>query len=273
MRWISIAMCALVAACGGSGVGDDGSGDTGDTGDIGGDDDSTGNAGVFDSAVTRVQVEIDREMGADPYTGPVVGGIGGDTFDLLLANLDRVFSGTKTLDVPTTLADMEPIGTIADEELTVTDILTIAGMHRQLEDSATVKTYYVVFVTGHFADDGGVRTGVLGVSIGNTGVVAMFKDVIETTQGAIPNVERYVEQSTLIHELGHAIGLVGNGVATIAAHRDDEHGAHCTNDQCVMYWLNEGASDMAQWAQTYVLSGSSILFDDDCLADVDALTH
>jgi hypothetical protein len=40
-----------------------------------------------------------------------------------------------------------------------------------------------------------------------------------------------------------------------------------------MYWLNEGAGDAAQFAQQYVLGGDSILFDEQCLADVDALTN
>ena len=39
-----------------------------------------------------------------------------------------------------------------------------------------------------------------------------------------------------------------------------------------MYYTNEGAADATQFALTYVLSGSSILFDDACLADADALT-
>jgi hypothetical protein len=83
---------------------------------------------------------------------------------------------------------------------------------------------------------------------------------------------RFVEQSTMIHELAHAIGLVDNGVPLAAAHRDPDHGAHCDDDRCVMYYLNEGASDAAAFVQQRVLTGNTILFDDSCLADVDALT-
>ncbi len=127
-------------------------------------------------------------------------------------------------------------------------------------------------MSGVFADDSGPRAGVLGVSLGNTGIIVMFKDVVESTGGpGLDNIERYVEQSTMIHELGHAIGLVNNGVPTTSDHHDSEHGAHCRNDDCVMYWLNEGASDMAAFVQRSVLSGNTILFDDACLADVDAL--
>ena len=75
-----------------------------------------------------------------------------------------------------------------------------------------------------------------------------------------------------MHELGHAVGLVEFGVPSTSSHHDNSHGAHCTNQECVMYWLNEGASDMAQYTTRVVLTRDSVLFDAACLADVDALT-
>jgi len=224
---------------------------------------------VFDPAITRVSVEIDYETGEAPYTGAIVGF--GDTFDVTIANIGRLFAGTKQLGIPRTLANMEDIGPVADEEVTVADIIALAGAHRSQHDAAGLKTYYVVFVSGRFTDAVGPKAGVLGVSIGDTGVIAMFKDVIASSSLS-PNVQRFVEQSTLVHELGHAIGLVNNGVPLASAHQDAPHGAHCTNDACVMYWLNEGASDAAAYASRYVLTRDSILFAPDCLADVDALT-
>lgn len=226
--------------------------------------------GVFDPAVTEVQIEIDYEPGAEPFTGNVIGF--GDTFAITRTNINRIFAGRKTLTLPTTLAAMENIGDVADEQLTVDDLLTLAAAHRSGADSATRKTYYVIFVSGYFTDGNGPNAGVLGVSIGDTGVLAMFKDVIDSTNVPATNVSRFVEQTTLVHELGHAIGLVDNGVAVTSPHNDTVHGAHCTNDQCVMYWLNEGASDMAAYVQRSVLAGDTVLFDAACLADVDALT-
>jgi hypothetical protein len=231
----------------------------------------TGNASVFDPAIARVAVEIDFETGQAPFTGPILGF--GDTFDLTVTNLDRVFAGKKQLTVPRVTGDMQDIGDVADEELTVADVLALADAHRDRHDAPGEKTYYVVFVSGHFADASGVQSGVLGVSIGDTGVLVMFKDVIRSTDvPGVPNVVRYVEQSTLVHELGHAIGLVNNGVPEATAHQDAPHGAHCDDDHCVMYYLNDGASDAAAFVQQSVITGNTILFDAHCLADVDALT-
>ena len=225
---------------------------------------------VFDPAFTNVTVEIDYETGQEPYTGQVIGF--GDTFDTVTANLDRLLASKKTLTIPRTTAGMEDIGNIPDEALTTTDILAIANAHRNLHDTATTKAYYVVFLSGHYADDSGEQPGVIGVSIGNTGILAMFKDVIRSTDvvGTM-NVARYVEQSTLVHELGHQFGLVNNGLLMVAPHEDTGHPAHCTNDQCAMYWANEGTTNAARFAQEHVLTGSSILFGAECLADADAV--
>ena len=226
-------------------------------------------AGVFDPSIANVVVEIDFEQGQEPFTGPIIGF--GDTFEPTLTNIDRVFAGKKMLTIPTQVAQMENIGAVADEELTVADILALATQHRQQKNNATTRTYYVVFVSGHFADAGGVQSFVLGVSIGDT--IAMFKDVIRSTNIVLaPNVVRYVEQSTLIHELAHSIGLVDNGVPLATQHKDAPHGAHCNNQDCVMFWQNEGSSDAAQFVQRRLLTGSTILFDDACLGDVDALS-
>lgn len=239
----------------------------------GGDDGGPDPDGPFAASVDTVRIEIDFETGEAPYTGPILGF--GDTFDVAVANVGRLFAGTRAVELPTTTAQMQDVGAIDDDEHTTSDLLALAEQHRDLADDIAggVKTYYVVFVGGVFADGDGPRPGVLGVSIGDTGVIAMFKDVIESTDvPALPNVVRFVEQSTLVHELAHAIGLVDNGVPMAADHKDDAHGAHCDADSCVMYWLNEGASDAATFAGQYVTSGDAILFDDACLADVDALT-
>jgi hypothetical protein len=271
MRAALAAMLALGAGCASpSRAGDDGD----DMHDASGDDSDSGSGSsapsdVFDPAIARVIVEIDYETNEAPYTGNVIGF--GDTFDPTLVNMNRVFANKKMLTIPTQLASMQDIGTIPDEELTLADILAIAAHHRDVHDLPDTKSYYILFVSGHFADANGVQGGVLGVSVGDT--IAMFKDVIRLSQSLTdPNAVRYVEQSTLIHELSHSVGLVDNGVPMVAAHKDAPHGAHCDNPDCVMYWLNEGAADARDFALRRLLTGSSILFDAKCLADVDAKT-
>ncbi|MDQ3368806.1 MAG: hypothetical protein M3680_25565 [Myxococcota bacterium] len=266
-----LAIVILLGACGSPGGAGDGGGDDAPSSDGGPPRDAPGTVAIsaFDPSITRVSVEIDYETGEAPYTGTMAGF--GDTFDISIANIERLFAGTKPIAIPRTVATMEDIGAVADEQVTVADILALAAAHRSQRDAPGLKTYYVVFVSGLFTDAVGPKAGVLGVSLGTTGVIAMFKDVIASTS-AVGNVQRFVEQSTLVHELGHAIGLVNNGVPLSSPHQDGSHGAHCTDRDCVMYWQNEGASDMTAWATQHVLANTTILFRPDCLADVDALT-
>jgi hypothetical protein len=264
---MALVVAAAVGACGGARP-------------WGGDDDpeidarvGSGGGGidvaVFEASTTNVVIEIDYEDGKEPYTGDSFAF--DETFDPTIANINRLFAGKKTVTIPTTLAAMENIGTVADEEITVADMEALAAAHRHEADHEGTKTYYVVFVSGHYVDANGPNAGVLGVSVGST--IAMFKDVIATTESVLqPDVERYVEQSTLVHELAHSIGLVDNGVPMTAPHRDAAHGKHCNNTDCAMYWMNEGASEAADFALRRLITDNTILFDDACLADVDALT-
>ena len=89
----------------------------------------------------------------------------------------------------------------------------------------------------------------IGFSINDTPIIAVFKDVVVTSGG--PAVQKFVEQSTLVHEMGHALGFVNNGVPLASSHQDSVHGAHTVNSNCIMYWLNEGASDMAAFVQQF----------------------
>jgi hypothetical protein len=73
----------------------------------------------------------------------------------------------------------------------------------------------------------------------------------------------------VVHEIGHALGLVNDGVDMVADHHDVQNGKHCTNQDCVMYWLNEGASDMTSFVTGGLFGGSEppIVFGQKCLDD------
>ncbi len=261
---IAAGVCAGVCAgCGDGGAGDDDGGD---------DDTQPPPASLFDDAITTIELEVDYASGAPPYTGGL-GGAFGDSWELFETNAARLFQGAgKTLIVPTTLAAMQELTDVGPGPYTVAEILAVADAHRDQLAAGATATFYVLWLDGYFEDASGERANVLGVSIGATGVLAMFKPVIESTASPLsPNLEKFVEQTTLVHEFGHAVGLVANGVPLTSAHQDEEHGKHCNNASCVMYWANEGAADAAAFARDYVLGGDSVLWGDECLADVDAL--
>lgn len=216
------------------------------------------------SSIKNVVVEVDYGPDAEPY----------ENGTLFTANAQRLFRDSgKALTLPTSRSQMEALSEPTKSSLDVDELLAIASRHRTSKNTPDTATFYVLFVNAKFVDDTKtVRDDILGVSIGDTGVIAMFKPVIESTKSVLaPNLERFVEQTTLTHEFGHAVGLVNNGAPNIASHHDSEHGAHCSNNECVMYWQNEGASAAIEFARKYLTTGNAIVFDADCLADIDAL--
>lgn len=222
---------------------------------------------LFSSQTTTVDIEVDFAPGATPYVGS--DGLFGSPWRLTRKNLEALFSrAPKTIVMDEALADMEALSSApGGPDYTVDEILALAATHRQGKDTADTRTFYVIFLDGWFADDSGRRDTVLGVSIGATGVIAMFKPVISGT-GLLA---RRVEQTTLLHELGHAFGLVDNGLKPIdATHVDREHGAHCVDSNCIMYWQNKVGSNLAAFIAQHVTSEDSLLFDEDCLNDAHA---
>jgi len=227
---------------------------------------------VFGSQYSTIAFEIDYATGAEPYTGDIAGF--GDVWSLFETNAARLYQGRgKTITVPTQLDEMEELTDVTGDSFDQDAIFAIANEHRDQASTTSTATFYVLWLDGLFDDGTGARDDVLGVSFGDTGVIAMFKPVIESTGAGTPGlgVEKYVEQASLVHELGHAVGLVDNGVSMTTMHKDDAHGAHCSNPDCVMYYQIESKSGAIQFVQQMLQSQSSILFGDECLGDVDAV--
>lgn len=223
---------------------------------------------IYDKATTKLIVEIDYQNGATPYTGPLLGA-SSDTWDVLSSNAARLFQGSgKSIEVPRTLAQMEALSDVSGNTFTADQILAIAQQHRNQQSVGDVASFYVVFLNGYYNDGKKTRMDVLGVTIGDTAVIGMFKPVIESST-VVPTGQKLVEQSTLVHEFGHAVGLVNNGVAPTKAHQDTANGNHCANTKCVMYYANEGVATLMQFA-SQIRNGDEVLFDADCLNDVAA---
>ena len=157
------------------------------------------------------------------------------------------------------------------EELLDADILDIAAAHRTEPQYTDAVAFYVVFLPGYFIDDSGTeQKTTLGVSIGDTGVIGMFKPAISTPVVNPTPPPQFVEQLALIHFLGHAVGFVDNGVPVgdnNKAHIDTANGHHCTNKQCAMSFANESATGAVAYAKTLIRSPEVVLIGQECLSD------
>ncbi|NGP77663.1 peptidase [Balneolaceae bacterium YR4-1] len=94
--------------------------------------------------------------------------------------------------------------------------------------SSTLHAYFLI-VDGEYSD-----SNVLGIAYWNTSM-AFFGQTIEDISGTPPTApsRQQVEGTVFRHEVGHNMGLVGNGTPTQSDHKTSGS-AHCTTDGCLM---------------------------------------
>ncbi len=209
---------------------------------------------------TRLVIEVDAVPGAEPRAS-----VESDLVSRLSALLDKPDGITVVHGDPLTSRG-------ADHAWTVQELQALGDESFADDSPPGTITMHVMWVDGH--DAGDTDTGAtLGLAWSNTHV-AMYHDTIEANCGGLVLREQVCATSQLLillHEIGHTIGLVDNGLPMTTAHKDSAHGAHDTNDQCIMYWAFEGQGGIDVIRNRVTGGGSMIDFDDACLADIAAL--
>lgn len=208
-----------------------------------------------------LKVNVYYEPGAAPYTGdgPLL-----KYWSLLELNLKALFEGRSSppsISVPKELSQMQELPH-QNKDLWSTD--EVMELSKKTALSSHPTHFHLFFLRGR-AKEG---ENIIGFHISGTQTIAIFKEVIQGMgNDALNVVAKYVEQATIIHEMGHALGLVNNGLPMVTKHQDKDHGAHCSNPDCVMYYSNEGAQDLLSFIQRFPTSGSFVMFDSQCLQD------
>lgn len=227
------------------------------------------NLDYFYSNATSLRVDVAYEPGAEPYTNNGFGS--NNNFEFSLNNLNNLFAGrANPISVSTDmqLADMTQIPAQNKSSFTQDEILQLAKDYQSTLSSENQAVVFVIYLDGYFSLNGQEQTNVLGISVGSF-TVAIFKPVISAIPGGGPfggDPKYQVEQAIVVHEVGHAVGLVDNGVSLQSDHLDEAHGKHCDNTNCVMYWANEGAGGASS-----LFGGASVtqlVFGQECLDDI-----
>ncbi|MFL5784991.1 MAG: hypothetical protein ACJ76H_10300 [Bacteriovoracaceae bacterium] len=214
-----------------------------------------------------LKVNVFYETGAEPFTD-VTGAelnLPGVTqlkvFNVLKENLKALFPG-KNIDVPLDLSQMSKIST-QNQSVWSFEAIDAIGKSYGQPSAGDITVFNVFFVKGHSVDG----DLVIGLHLSGTKTLMIFKDTVNSVSQT-DVVKMYVEQSTLIHEMGHGIGLVNNGLPMTTAHEDTAHKPHCSNPDCVMYWQNEGFADLVNFAKSRATNLNPVMFDQACLKDV-----
>ncbi len=226
---------------------------------------------AFEAQYGTVVIEIDYQEGAEPRVWDAVGKP--DPYLLFEENLDTLFRliEDRTVEVPRKLTDMEKLAAPTADTLSLDELKALVDAHRDTAHTDDTRAFYFIFLAQRLEHEGVVRDDLLGLALSEQGAVAIFRPNIDAV--ANPQSKKYfhvfMEQSTMVHEFGHVVGFVNNGLPMTSEHHDAEHGAHCTNPDCVMYYASEGVDDLAAFVQQLQESSGerTTLFGIECLAD------
>ncbi len=136
--------------------------------------------------------------------------------------------------------------------------------NRKSVTSGKTLSMWIVFLDAEYSESTDTQK-VLGVAYGASSIAVFQKSVYTYTPRDM--VSRYaLETFILTHETCHILGLVNNGIPMVSPHQDTEHGAHCSDTDCLMYWKAESnlkLNDLLGEDDLPVLDAS-------CLADLKA---
>ncbi len=174
---------------------------------------------------TSMVVEIDHDSGYMPEQSSI---------DLLKTRLQEVCDKPNGIEIMLTETDFGQSGA-----WTADDVRQQAWQHKSTDPQTGSTLYWqALFPSGGYSNN-----DVLGVAV-DASTVAIFKDAIEEAEGPFfsrPNAEE-IENSVLVHEFGHLLGLVNLVYTSPVDHEDKEHPGHSNNEESVMYWAVESAN-------------------------------
>lgn len=217
---------------------------------------------VFSDAITSFTLKVVYEVGAEPIVDPLP--LGAPTWYIARDSVTALFSThtARTVTVPATLADMQLIADQGRTTWTSAQLTALGDAQFGSAVSGTAATLGVIFLNGTYEGD----TGILGIHITGRPYAFVFKDVVASVGGTAFQ-QKYIEQATVMHELGHALGLVNNGVPMVAAHEDVTHAHHSSDTNCVMYWAVEGKSTVLSMIGNFSTANRRNVFGTNSLND------
>lgn len=226
---------------------------------------SAGPQSLFSSRVEKVVLEVDYYPSAVP-TLPR----NSEGWPHVERNLRGLFAPmTVEVVVPTRRDQMESLTPTTLRLWDREALLSVSEFSRNIPWTRETASYHVLFVPGYYHEDGEVKAGVLGVSLGASSVIAVFPAAMNALR-LDPARRELLEQTTLLHELGHGFGLVDNGLEPVTEHQQEGLGAHCDNPDCVMYWANDGVADLMNFLEASMEGETPMMFGPACLEDINA---
>ena len=218
---------------------------------------------IFSDSVTAFNINVVYETGAVPRTGNI-SLTSTDIWEITETSYESIFQDhvDRNVNVPKTLGEMTEIPDQNKSSWSSEELIALGQQEASLLASENEVNITVIFLRGLYDN----RGSVLGVHFSGYPFAFVFKDVVEGVGGS-EKTQQYVEQSTVIHEIGHAIGLVNIGLPMVVDHEDGEHPGHTSNEDGVMYWAVESSDDILSVLTDIILGDQLDLFEVESKAD------
>lgn len=181
---------------------------------------------VSDSTYTKWVIEVDTIQGMAPPAG---------VLDFVKGRLAAVVAKPDGIEMR--IDDTLPArgGTWSQK-----DLLDYSAAHFDTKTSGNTVAIHLLFL------DGTYQQGVLGAAFSRetrsgevveTGPVVIFSQAIRNGCGPLClSGTTPAFRAVVLHEFGHAIGLVNNGIDMVRPHEDPNHPGHSSNSRSVMWW-------------------------------------
>ena len=115
--------------------------------------------------------------------------------------------------------------------LTLAEIVNIEKNNRVIFTSPGSIAIHILITNGYYT-----TTSTFATSYWNTST-CIFGQAISDNSDSPGLVTRTRLVSTVLqHEVGHLLGLVNQGSPMLQNHKDSDHGAHCNNPVCLMFY-------------------------------------
>jgi hypothetical protein len=193
-----------------------------------------------------------------------------ETATQIPASLESILA--KPAGVEAILDETLPPGA-SDGVWTFAELDALAAETLDLEVDVDTVKMHVLFLDGRYmAED--PNAVILGLAWHRSEIAIFAETIDQLCRGQVgPGLEERLcagtERSVWVHEIGHLLGLVDNGIPMLTSREDPDHAHHDINEDCVMFWAAERENAVQKLAmQLQDLDIAYLDFDDACLADI-----
>lgn len=177
--------------------------------------------------------------------------------DVALDNL-QTFLEQRLNKSSVTIAEPKVIPALGQNSYSASQIRELEHEYRQVYPEENHLAAYFIVLDGEWD-----VSNVLGIAYYNTSMALFGKTIEDTSDGLFQYRRSDIETTVMNHEVGHIIGLVNNGVEMQTDHQDPDHGAHCDEQSCLMYYAVRTTDFFAN-----VFDGNIPELDEACIMDL-----